>query len=69
MELQDSSVVKKMREFLSKETKNNDWYHSLTNSEKESIAKGLQELDNGNVISHEDVMTSVKNKIAAFKQQ
>ena len=69
MELQDSSVIKKMRDFLSKETKNDDWYHSLSNSEKESIAKSLHDLDNGNVVSHEDVMTSVKNKISTLKQQ
>ena len=48
-------------------TKNDDWYHSLSSSEKESITKGLQDLENGNVVSHEDVMTSVKNKIAALK--
>ena len=53
MELQDSSVIKKVRELLSKETKNDDWYHSLSNFEKESIAKGLQDLENGNVVSHE----------------
>jgi predicted transcriptional regulator len=69
MELQDSSVIKKVREFLSKETKNDDWYHSLSNSEKKSIEKGLQDLENGNVVSHKDVMTSVKNKITALKEQ
>jgi|UPI0003701FF2 predicted transcriptional regulator len=69
MELQDSSLIKKMRDFISKETKNNDWYNSLSSSEKESIAKGLKDLDNGNTIPHEDVITSVKNKIASLKQQ
>lgn len=69
IELQDSSIVKKVREFLSKETKNKDWYHSLSSSEKKSIEQGLQDLDNGNVVSHEDVMRSVKNKIAVLKQK
>lgn len=50
-------------------TKNDDWYHSLSSSQKESIKQGLQDLENGNVVSHEDVMTSVKNKITALKQQ
>lgn len=68
-ELQDSAVVKKLRDFLSKETKSKDWYHSLSTQEKKSIEKGLQDLENGNVISHEDVMTSVKNKISALKQK
>ena len=69
IELQDGSVIKKVREFLLKETKNDDWYHSLSSSEKESIAKGLNDLENGNSVSHEDVMISVKNKIIALKQQ
>ena len=69
MELQDSSVIKKVREFLSKETKNDDWYHSLSNSDKQSIEKSLQDLENENIVSHEDVMISVKNKISALKQQ
>jgi predicted transcriptional regulator len=67
MELQDSSVIKKVREFLSKETKNNDWFNSLSSSEKESIKKGLQDLENGNVVSHKKVMNSVKNKITSLK--
>ncbi|MGK0413838.1 MAG: putative transcriptional regulator [Polaribacter sp.] len=67
MELQDSSVIKKVREFLSKETKNDDWFNSLSSSEKESIKKGLQDLENGNVISHKEVMASVKSKIASLK--
>lgn len=69
MELQDSSVIKKVRDFLSKETKNDDWYNSLSSSEKKSIEKSLHDLDNGNIVSHEDVMTSVKNKISTLKQQ
>lgn len=67
MELQDSSVIKKVREFLSEETKNDDWFNSLSSSKKESISKGLQDLENGNVVSHKEVMTSVKSKIASLK--
>jgi len=67
MELQDSSVIKKVREFLTKETKNDDWFHSLSSSEKDSISKGLQDLENGNVVSHQEVIASVKNKIASLK--
>lgn len=36
---------------------------------KKSIEQGLQDLENGNVVSHKDVMIAVKNKIAAFKLQ
>ena len=69
IELQDSSVIKKVRDFLSKEIKNDDWYSSLSSSEKESITKGLQDIENGNTVSHQDVMTAVKNKITTLKQE
>lgn len=56
-----------MSNFSSNKTKINDWYHSLSTLEKKSIEQGLQDLDYGNIVSHKDVMTSVKNKIAALK--
>lgn len=67
IELQDFSLVKKLREFLSKETNTDDWYANLSSDEKNSISKGLQDIENGNVIAHEDVMRSVKEKIASLK--
>jgi predicted transcriptional regulator len=69
IELQDSAVIKKIRDFLNKETVNDDWYHKLSSSEKDSISKGLQDLQDGNTVSHKEVLSSVKNKIAALKQQ
>lgn len=68
IELQDNSIVKKLRDLLSKETKNEDWYHSISNAEKDAISKGIQDLENGNIVSHKDVMTSVKSKISALKK-
>ena len=44
-----------------------DWYNSLSINEKESISKSMKELKNGNVISHKEVMTSVKSKIVKLK--
>jgi len=68
IELQDTSMIKKIREVLSGETKNDDWYHTLSSSEKKSISKGLQDLENGNIVSHKEVMSSVKSKITSLKQ-
>ncbi|WP_299669589.1 hypothetical protein [uncultured Polaribacter sp.] len=67
IELQDTSVVKKIREMLPGETSSDDWYNKLSYSEKESISKGLQDLENENVVSHKEVMASVKRKIALLK--
>lgn len=68
VELQDTTVIKKIREVLSRKTSFNDWYNTLSSSEKKSISKGLQDLDDGNIVSHEEVMYSVKRKIASLKQ-
>ena len=36
-------------------TKTNDWYDDLNYEQKESIDKGIKDLDNGNTYSDEDV--------------
>ena len=66
--MQDTAVIKKIREILTRETKNDDWYNTLSSSQKESISKYLQDLENGNIVSHKEVMTSVRSKIASLKQ-
>ena len=67
IKLQDTTVIKKIREVLTK-TSSEDWCHTLSSSEKESISKGLQDLENGNVVSHQQVMSSIKSKITSLKK-
>jgi len=45
----------------------NDWYNDLSNRDKKSIKKGLDDLKNGNTLTHEQVMLNVKNKIQQLK--
>ncbi|MGJ8745557.1 hypothetical protein [Polaribacter sp.] len=68
IELQDTSTIKKIREVLSRKNSPDDWYNTLSSSEKKSISKGLQDLENGNIVSHKEVMSSVKSKITSLKQ-
>jgi hypothetical protein len=42
-------VVKKSRE------DNQDWWHELTNDQKESIERGLRDIDLGNVTPHSKI--------------
>ncbi|QTE21708.1 hypothetical protein [Polaribacter cellanae] len=67
IELQNTTVIKKIREVLSGKTSNNDWHHELSSAEKKSISKGLQDLENGNILSHKEVINAVKSKIASLK--
>lgn len=45
-----------------------DWYDSLTPEEKESIESGLKDVEEGRVISHEEVMEEVRQKIQTKKK-
>ena len=47
---------------------NEDWYEHLSDKEKKSIQKGVEDLENGNVHSHEDVMALAKKKISELKK-
>ncbi|KGO92873.1 hypothetical protein [Flavobacterium subsaxonicum] len=46
-----------------------DWYLSLSDKQKQSIERGLDDVKNGNVISHSEVMQSVKAKIQSLKDR
>ena len=48
--------------------KSKDWYHELSNSQKESILKGLDDLNNNIVFLHETVMEMAKRKIQNLKE-
>ena len=45
-----------------------DWYNELSKEQKRSIQKGLDDLDNGKIISHEEVMLKVKAKLQDLKK-
>lgn len=47
---------------------NEDWYENLSAKEKKSIQKGIEDLENGRVHSHEEVMALAKKKISELKK-
>ncbi len=55
------SVLKKIEDLLKKE-KSSDWWDEISESEKQTIKKGLAEAEGDELISHEDVMKEVKAK-------
>ena len=47
---------------------NEDWYESLSANDKKSIQKGIEDIENGRIYSHEEVMALAKKKIADLKK-
>lgn len=54
-------------DFISIEEDTSDWYSQLSEKEKRSIQRGIDDLDNGRTVSHEEVMASVKAKLKELK--
>jgi predicted transcriptional regulator len=51
--LNDTSIIEKLREIKSNYTHSPDWTEKLHKEEIESIERGLKDLDEGRVHSHE----------------
>ncbi|GGG61364.1 hypothetical protein [Epilithonimonas arachidiradicis] len=43
---------------------NEDWADYLSESQKESISKGLEDIDNGKVYSHEEAKERIRNYLS-----
>ncbi|GGD99233.1 hypothetical protein [Planktosalinus lacus] len=52
---------------MDKQLKNNieniDWWNHLSPLEQEGIQKGLLDMEDGNTISHEEVMNQLKKRV------
>jgi hypothetical protein len=48
--IEDSTIIEKIMDLRKKESK--DWWNSISESEKESIEKGLQDADAGKLNPH-----------------
>lgn len=46
---------------------NDDWYENLTANDKNLIQKGIDDIENGRVHSHEKVMALAEKKISELK--
>lgn len=59
-------LIKSM-DFVSIE-KNDDWYENLSFSEKKNIQKGIDDIENGSIFSHAEVMSIAKKRINELKK-
>ena len=54
----DKAVLLKIRKVFEEES--GDWYEELSVEEKEEIEMGIQQADEGKLVSHESVMAKLK---------
>ncbi len=62
--IDDVGILKAIRVLLQKQTKNteSDFWDDLPENVKESILRGLQQIENGETISHENVLQEIREK-------
>jgi len=53
--LEDLSIINKIFDIKKEKA---DWWDEISDAEKESIEKGLKDIEEGRVISHEDFLKS-----------
>lgn len=52
--LQDQTILEKLK-FLKENPSSTDWWDTITQAEKESIDRGLKDIENGKTTPHEVV--------------
>ncbi len=53
--LQDSETIEYLKFVKDSDSKENDWWHDLSNEDKAGIERGLADADAGRVVSQEEV--------------
>jgi hypothetical protein len=54
--LNDIDVLNHLKEVKDSKSRNKDWWDDLTEQQNLDIQKGLKDLEEGRVVSHDDVM-------------
>ena len=54
-DLNDQETLEYLKEIKDSKEKDNDWWNDLTSSQKESIERGLEDINLGRTISHDEV--------------
>ncbi len=53
--LDDYETIQYLKIVKDSKDKHSDWWDDLTDEQKEGVQRGLNDIDKGNVISHEEV--------------
>lgn len=61
VETEDLEILIKIKEYFSLlKFQKTDWWNDLEEKEQQNILKGIEQLEKGQLISHEDVRTQVE---------
>ena len=52
----DETILSKLEKVLNANQQENDWYLNLSNEEKKELEVGVQQANDDEVVSHEEVM-------------
>jgi len=55
LKLQNKSVIAKLKRIQEEHIESEDWWNELSKEEKESIERGLKDIEEGRIHSHESV--------------
>ncbi len=53
--LEDNETINYLKIVKDSKTSKNDWWDDLTEEQKQGIQKGLKDIEEGRVVSHEEV--------------
>jgi len=53
--LEDEDTIEYLKVVKDSSLKENDWWHELTANQKEAIDRGLKDIEEGRIVSHDEV--------------
>lgn len=62
----DESIIATLKTIKSNFSDANDWDSSISETEKLLIEKGLKDIEEGNLVSHEQVMKGINEKFNLY---
>ena len=54
--IKDQSIIEKLKLFVANLSDNTDWWETISEAERESIDRGLKDIEAGRTIPHDEVM-------------
>lgn len=63
----DNSVLRKVFALLSKSSTEGDWWDELSEESKQKTLKSIEQIKNGEVLSHESAMQQLAEKFPQLK--
>jgi len=61
--LEDSETIEYLKNVKDSKSSDHDWWEDLTQEQKKGIEKGLQDIDQGRTVPHEEVKKNMDYKL------